>query len=253
MKKLIALVLTLAMVLAFVACSQNETQETAPTEDTNTNDVTTEDTTTEDGTTEDATTEDTTTDEGTTATGTVGETLLADFKANHTGTAEEIASRVISNSIIQFMSGTMPVEEGLLSGFDNFEVKGFKEGAMFGPMMGSIAFVGYIFVLEDGADVEAFKTSLKENANLRWQICVQADELVVENEGNVVFFLMCPSTFETPDMPSDDMGLEDEIPAFDGEIPAFDGEVPAYDGEAAVDGEVVVEGEATTEDAVVLA
>ena len=135
----------------------------------------------------------------------------------------------------------MPVEEGLLSGFDNYEVKGFKEGVMFGPMMGSIAFVGYIFVLEDGADVETFKTNLKENANLRWQICVQAEELVVENEGNIVFFLMCPKTFETPEMPEEeggevgnmDMGIEGEIPAFDGEVPAADGEVPAFDGEVA--------------------
>lgn len=193
MKKIITLVLTLIMVLAFVACGQTGNEGTptpTPTEEAKTPE-------------------------------TVGEKLYAEFKANHEGTALEIAERIIGNEIIQFFGGAMAVEEGLLSGFDNFEVKGFKEGAMFGPMMGSIAFVGYIFTLEDGADVEAFKTGLKDNANLRWQICVQAEELIVENEGNTVFFLMCPKTFETPEMPEDelggmDMGIEGEA-AFDGQ------------------------------------
>ncbi len=128
---------------------------------------------------------------------TVGQTLLADFKANSTGTTQEIADRLINNEIIQFMGAAVPVEEGLLSGFDNTEIKGFKEGTMFAPAMSSIAFVGYVFELEVGADVEAFKTTLKDSANLRWNICVEAEELIVENEGNKVFFLMCPKSFET--------------------------------------------------------
>lgn len=155
---------------------------------------------------------------------TVGEKLLADFKADSTGTPQEIAERILSNEIIQFMSGATPVEEGLLTGFDNAEIKGFKEGVMFGPMMSSIAFVGYIFELPEGADVEAFKTTLKDSANLRWNVCVEAEELIVENEGNKVFFLMCPKSFEEPEAEGDagqvagdmDMPAEDMIPAEDG-------------------------------------
>ena len=155
---------------------------------------------------------------------TVGEKLLADFKADSTGTPQEIAERILSNEIIQFMSGATPVEEGLLTGFDNAEIKGFKEGVMFGPMMSSIAFVGYIFELPEGADVEAFKTTLKDSANLRWNVCVEAEELIVENEGNKVFFLMCPKSFEEPEVEGDagqvagdmDMPAEDMIPAEDG-------------------------------------
>ena len=155
---------------------------------------------------------------------TVGEKLLADFKADSTGTPQEIAERILSNEIIQFMSGATPVEEGLLTGFDNAEIKGFKEGVMFGPMMSSIAFVGYIFELPEGADVEAFKNTLKDSANLRWNVCVEAEELIVENEGNKVFFLMCPKSFEEPEVEGDagqvagdmDMPAEDMIPAEDG-------------------------------------
>ncbi len=208
MKKIIALLLTLVLVLGFAACGETGTQNENPTP---------------------------TPTEEAKAPETVGEKIYADFKADHSGTAQEIAERLLKNEIIQFMSGAMPVEEGFLSGFDNVEIKGFKEGVMFGPMMGSIAFVGYIFVLEDGADVNQFKTTLKDSANLRWQICVEAEELIVENEGNVVFFLMCPKSFETPDMGADDMGVGDMGVGDMG----VEGEVPAYDGETV--GEVTAE------------
>lgn len=127
---------------------------------------------------------------------TVGEILLADFKENAKGTAAEVAERIIGNEMIPFMGGVNPIEPGFLAGFDNVEITEFKEGAMFGPMMGTIPFVGYIFVLEDGADVDAFKTTLKDSANLRWNICTEAEELTVDSEGNTVFFLMSPKTFE---------------------------------------------------------
>ena len=128
--------------------------------------------------------------------GTVGETLLEDFKSDNAGTAQEIADRLIVNEIIEFAGATMPVEPGLLAGFDNAEITGFEEGVMFSPMMGTIPFVGYIFTLEEGADVEAFKSTLEANANLRWNICTEAEELTVDSEGNKVFFLMSPKSFE---------------------------------------------------------
>ena len=154
---------------------------------------------------------------------TVGEKLLSDFMSDTTGTPQAIADRLLTNEVIEFMGAAMPVEEGLLSGFDNAEIKGFKEGVMFAPMMSSIAFVGYIFELEDGADVEAFKTTLKDSANLRWNICVEAEELICENDGNKVFFLMCPKSFDQPATEGDGAVAGDmEIPAED-MIPAEDG------------------------------
>ena len=131
---------------------------------------------------------------------TVGGVLYADFEKNISEnpsiTAQEMADALLANEIIQFMGGAIPVEEGWLTGFGEAEIKGFKEGVMFAPMISSIPFVGYIFVLEDGADVEAFKTTLKDNADPRWNICVEADQTVVESNGNMVFFLMCPKSIE---------------------------------------------------------
>ena len=189
MKKIIAFLMATFMIMSMVACGNTESNTDT---DSSSNDIVSSDASSGE----------------TTDTATVGETLLAAFKADSTGTTQEIADRLIANPVIQFMGGATPIEEGLLSGFDNTEIKGFKEGAMFAPMMSSIAFVGYIFELEDGADVEAFKTTLKNSANLRWNICVEAEELIVENEGNKVFFLMCPKSFEQPETDEDGTTVE---------------------------------------------
>ena len=193
MKKIIALIMVALMVVTMTACTKTEKTDTADKADKV---------------------------ENTEKAETVGETLLADFKADTSGSAQEIADRLIKNDIIEFMGGAMPVEEGLLTGFDNTEIKGFKEGVMFAPMMSSIAFVGYVFELADGTDVDEFKSTLKDSANLRWNICVEAEELIVENDGNKVFFLMCPKSFEQEggaDMPTPDMpAMDDTLPAEDG-------------------------------------
>ena len=153
---------------------------------------------------------------------TVGTKLLADFKTMADKTPQEIADALLTNEEIQFMPATMPVEEGFLNGF-NEEIKGFEEAVMFGPAIGTIPFVGYIFKLADGADVDAFTKTLEDNANLRWNICTEAEEMVCEAVGNTVFFVMCPKTFE--EQPAgDDAAVGDmEITPDDGMIAAEDG------------------------------
>lgn len=132
---------------------------------------------------------------------TIGQQMLAAFQAeaaaNPGAGAEALAQAMVECDAVPFEGGmAMAVEEGLLNGFDNAEITGFQEGAMFSPMISVIPFLGYIFVLEDGADVDAFITTLKDNANLGWNICTCADEMVVEHEGQTVFFLMCPSAMD---------------------------------------------------------
>lgn len=127
---------------------------------------------------------------------TVGETLAAVWRANSGKSAEEIANAVLSHSSIQFMGGVVPVEEGLLTGFDNTEIRGFSSGYMFAPAIGTIPFVGYVFELSDASGADAFVSTLKGAANPRWNICTEAEQTIVEKSGNKVFFLMCPKTFE---------------------------------------------------------
>lgn len=122
-----------------------------------------------------------------------GAILAMDFQErmseNPEISAQELADALIKNSIIPFQGEAVPVEPGFLAGFDN-EITGFKEGAMFAPMISTIPFVGYIFTLEEGADVEAFIATLNENANLAWNVCTEAEEKTVANSENTVFFLM---------------------------------------------------------------
>lgn len=187
MKKIIALILASLMMLAMAACGTgSNTNETEP------------------------------------APTTVGTKLLADFKTMADKTPQEIADALMTNEEIQFMPMVMPVEEGFLNGF-NEEIKGFEEAVMFGPAIGTIPFVGYIFKLADGADVDAFVKTLEDNANLRWNICTEAEEMVCEAVDNTVFFVMCPKSFE--EAPAGDAGV-----AGDMAVGMEDGAIAAEDG-----------------------
>lgn len=121
--------------------------------------------------------------------------LLADFqtRAEKGGSTEELANALMENEVIPFGPAVMVVEEGYLNGFDG-EITGFKEATMFGPMIGSIPFVGYIFEVD--GDVDAFMKDLQEKANLRWNVCTEADEMVCDAVGNKVYFVMAPASFE---------------------------------------------------------
>lgn len=127
----------------------------------------------------------------------IGEILLGEFleKAEAGQTGEELANALVSSDVIEFEGAVMPVEPGFLNGFDS-EITDFSEGWMFGPMIGSIPFVGYVFQLDEGADADAFVENLKAHGDLRWNVCTQADEMVCTNSGNTVFFVMCPISFE---------------------------------------------------------
>lgn len=128
------------------------------------------------------------------------EIFLNTVKENPDATPEEIAAKFKECPQVQFMADTMPVEEGWLNGFngldDEFEVKGFTKGAMFAPMIGSIAFISYVFELPEDADAQAFERMLLDNCNPRWLICVDAAETLTAVEGNKVFFVMAPALEE---------------------------------------------------------
>ncbi len=128
---------------------------------------------------------------------TLGNKLLAAFNSNASSkSGEELANAILSIPEIEFSPVVMSVEEGLLTGFGNTEIKGFKSGTVFAPMIGSIPFVGYIFELENASDASGFISTLRANANLRWNVCTEADEMITGSNGNKVFFVMCPTDFD---------------------------------------------------------
>ena len=109
--------------------------------------------------------------------------------------ANVIAEGLAQAGFTEYDLVTMDVEPGYLNGFTE-EIDGFEEATMFGPMIGTIPFVGYIFEVEDDTDVDSFIETLKDHANLRWNICTEAEELTLGKEGNKVFFLMSPMSFK---------------------------------------------------------
>lgn len=224
MKKLLALILILAMAVSFVSCgkknvatdfeeelNQDSTSETVDvTDDTDTDEEDELKTETETIPAEkpqekpqskpEAKPE--TKPENTTPPAeqpqTLGGILKADFisKASSHSSALSLAEALVANSSIQFSGMATEVEEGYLTGFSDKEIKGFSQGAMFAPMIGTIPFVGYVFILENEADVSSFTAELKKQANLRWNLCTEAEEMITASQGNKVFFVMCPKSME---------------------------------------------------------
>ena len=131
------------------------------------------------------------------ASASLGQTLAGVFQScDASASCQSIADKILSNEAVLFAGATMPVTPGLLSGFDNTEITGFSDGVMFAPAIGSIPFVGYIFQLDPATDSAAFIQTLQSSANPRWNVCVEADETVIQQKGDKVFFLMCPATLE---------------------------------------------------------
>lgn len=220
MKKILAVLLVLVMVFSFVACGGG-TEDTELNDDQINNEQNVDengdqdadaDTDTDTDTDADADVKDEQQNDNpkppvadndqdvqAPADETVAQILLKDFnsRVSADSTTMSLAEGVIANPIIQFFGGAVPMEVGgYLPGLGEGTITGYKECTSFGPMMGSIAFIGYVFELEDGVDAAAFEKSLLDNADPRWQICVTADETVVDTNGNFVFFLMAPAHFD---------------------------------------------------------
>lgn len=117
---------------------------------------------------------------------------------NQDATAEELASTLAESTADLFSGTASPIEKDAeyFAGFDNYRITGYRAAAVYMPMIGSIPFVGYVFELEDGVDPAAFLKNLTDNCNPKWNICVEADQVVAGAIGNRAFFLMCPKTME---------------------------------------------------------
>ena len=174
MKRNIALILAAVLAASMISCGGNDTTDTTDTTGAgNESAVVTEEVI-----------------EANTVATKLQVAFLDAVKANPAATAEELAGVCAQHEAVSLIA------EGWLNGFDAESITGFSEGAVFAPMIGTIAFMGYIFTLPEGADVEAFKTQLTSTANLRWNICTEAEEMVCDSEGNKVFFVMAPKAFE---------------------------------------------------------
>lgn len=210
MKKTLAIILAALLLSAsFVACeTKNDNNE--ETTDAATNEVVTKDDAATEAPTEEITTEEVTTeapgpsDEELAAAANLEEiakSLVVKY-ADFTGARDTYDSymaelpeeeRISYEEFASTMLAVMPVdltaEEVWLQGIPTIPA-GISEAVCYQPMMMGQAFIGYVFRVAEGTDVETFKKELKENADPRWNICTMANTTVCESFGNVVYFSM---------------------------------------------------------------
>lgn len=103
----------------------------------------------------------------------------------------DIAETISKSKSIEFEIEVAELDkEDYLMGFDT-DISGYKRVVQVAPIISTIPFVLYIFEVEDANN---FAENLLEHANKRWNICTEADEIVVEAyNDNYVFMVMTPS------------------------------------------------------------
>ena len=195
MKKILAIILASMMLLSFVACDNGNTETTTEAP------VNNEETTAA----ENVTTEAPAPSEAELAAAASVEAIaqaLMNKYAEFTGLKDiydEYMAEMPEEDQISFEEfcsyqlSVAPVdttaEELWLMGFSEAPA-GFSEAYCYQPMMMGQAFIGYIFRVAEGTDVEAFKTTLKDTCDPRWNICTMANTTVCESYGDLVYFSM---------------------------------------------------------------
>ena len=189
MKKILALILATLMLVTLVACGNND--ETTDNNDEITNAPT------DDATDAPADDVDPNVNAYKVVDGTLGNYFFEKFveikKADPAKNAEAVVNEIMSSKLsaaVQFPM-IMPVEAGYLSGFEG-EFSGFKVAHMFAPGMMGVAFIGYVFDLEDGDDVTAFMKKVEESVDPRWNGCTEAEMTTIASYKNSVLLVMCP-------------------------------------------------------------
>lgn len=130
-----------------------------------------------------------------TSTNTVASKLTQEFKKEmkEENDPKSVAEKLSENYLSEISVQVEELDENsYIAGFDT-EIKGYKSGYAIRPMIGTIPFIAYIFEVDDA---ENFVNTLTDNANLRWNICTEADEMQSAVVDNYVFFVMSPKNFD---------------------------------------------------------
>ncbi len=114
------------------------------------------------------------------------------------GTLEEIMTKVYADvpedERPMMLTNIEVTEENIENylGTKDFE---YEEALASESAVGSIAHSVVLIRMKDGADVEEAKKKIEENANPRKWICVEADDVVVKNKGNLIILIMSSSNY----------------------------------------------------------
>ena len=159
MKKILAVLLALAMVFSFAACGKKKTEDEQLPEDA-----------------------------------TVAQIMCAEFKKEIKDNKDlmKLMQKLAENEALGFAADIVELPEGYLGGFTT-DITGFKQCVAMVPFIGSIPFAAYVF---EANDAKALEKTLADNHDLRWNICTEADEFMTAVVDNYVFAILSPKTFE---------------------------------------------------------
>lgn len=214
MKKLVTLLLILAMIaVAVSSCEKTPDNGTGTTTGTPADTTTKSDSgSTTPGTNDTSKPTDTTVPDQNLNT---AETLVAYLKKlateNPNATAAELADLYLKHELLAGIglvveSQDFPTDhDAYVAGLKaDFKIPKFKSVTQIAPMMMPSTFITNIFVLDDSTDAAAYAKQILDNSNPAWNVCVVVSEVAVDYAGHMVFQVMTnpiePETMEdTPD------------------------------------------------------
>ena len=114
------------------------------------------------------------------------------------GTLEEIMTKVYADvpedERPMMLTNTEVTEENVENylGTKNIE---YEEALASESAVGWIAHSVVLVRMKDGANIEDAKKKIEENVNPRKWICVEAEDVVVKNKGNLIILIMSSSNY----------------------------------------------------------
>ena len=114
------------------------------------------------------------------------------------GTLEEIMTKVYADvpedERPMMLTNTEVTEENVENYLGTKDIE-YEEALASESAVGSIAHSVVLVRMKDGANIEEAKKKIEENANPRKWICVEADDVVVKNKGNLIILIMSSSNY----------------------------------------------------------
>ena len=114
------------------------------------------------------------------------------------GTLEEIMTKVYAdvpeNERPMMLTNTEVTEENVENYLGTKDIE-YEEALASESAVGSIAHSVVLVRMKDGANIEDAKKKIEENVNPRKWICVEAEDVVVKNKGNLIILIMSSSNY----------------------------------------------------------
>lgn len=115
------------------------------------------------------------------------------------GTLEDIMTKIyadIPEDQRPMMLGNMEVTSENVEGFLGTTEIEYEEALASESMVGAIAHSVVLVRAKEGADIEAVKTTIKENVNPRKWVCVgvEKDDVIIKNKGDLIIVIIVEDT-----------------------------------------------------------